>query len=142
MRKIFISILSLLVFSCQNDNDTRLEEQVTQDFTIESVKVYEELTNYYPSFDLGIKITKDRNDDFYTLYSLKGLNGDLIHLKTPRNYAKPKKHNKSEGTTCSGGEDCARALYSCLNSGDSGVLTSGGCEGGAGYCVVCVQEYQ
>ena len=63
-----------MLFSCQNDSNTKTQEQLNQDFTMMSVEVLEELSSYYPSNNLGIKISKDVEGNLYTVYKLKGLN--------------------------------------------------------------------
>lgn len=140
MKPILILAVSLLFFSCQEENNTKTSEQLRQDFTLKSVEVLEELGKYYPIDELGIEISNDQDGKFYTLYKLKGVSEELVHLmSSSTNFTK---NSNGDGTTCPGGESCARLLYTCLNGGENGLMTGGGCDGEGGFCVTCAPQYQ
>lgn len=143
IKKIFFLMLLFLVISCQNNDYIKTQDQINQEFTTHSVQVLEELSSYYPSSDLGIKITKDKDGNFYSVYKLKGLNEELMHLRNPNRYRKPQLQTRSGGgTSCQGGNSCAVVLYECLSGGGTGTMTGGGCEGGSGYCVICTPAHR
>lgn len=141
MKQLLILAVSLLLFSCQEDHNTKTPEQLRQDFTLKSVEVLEDLGKYYPIEELGFKISNDQDGKFYTLYKLKGVSEELVHfMSSSTNLIKK---SDGGGTSCSGGESCARLLYTCLSGGENAVMTGGNCNGdGDGFCVTCAPQYQ
>lgn len=130
MNLSYVFVLALVLFtSCKEETP---ELQQDSSFAEMSVEILATLSETYPSEDLTMTMSINNDGNEQAVYSLIGESQKYAQLGTFVRLLEPNSEN--EGTDCTGGVSCGKAINECLDGGRDALISKGAC---ATYCVTC-----